>query len=130
MKLNKQTLKSMTIDELYNILKPSIDKLFKEYNYMKYSTNDLKKIIINNLNLDSINLEKINDNKLNDYLDKHLKNIINQDVSRKILSKNGYRYIVSYIEQNFHFSSDYTENIKQLKKISNFFVKINFYPTL
>lgn len=60
MKFDQQTFKSMSLDELYNILKPSIDKLFKVYNYMQYSTTDFKQLIIKSLDLTQ---KKFHENK-------------------------------------------------------------------
>lgn len=130
MKFAQHTFKSMSLDELYNILKPSVDKLFKEYSYMEYSTTDFKELIINSLDLVRRSLTEINDNALNAYLEKYLRKIIDQDVSKKILSENGYIYVVSYMEQKIEVSRDYTKILKQFKKVCNFFVNISCNPTL
>lgn len=130
MKFDQQAFKSMSLNELYGVLQPSIDKIFKEYNYMEYSDTDFKELIETSLKLVQQKQIKINDNDIYIDLENYLRNIINKNVSKRILSKNGYKYVVNYINQNIHISSNYKETLGQFKKICDFFIEINCYPTL
>ncbi len=130
MKSESKTFNYSSMDELYSILKPSIDKLYKEYDYMAYTYDEFKLLIEDSLKSITKVPENVNRNFLCNYLEKYLRKTINHDISLKILSDNGYIYVLNYIDTHYYESDDYTELFGQFQNFCAFFEQIKCCPTV
>ena len=122
--LATEKIKTMSFDELYKLLMPTLREIGKEYSYISSSNtaidNWLKKIvegkykkIINSDKITSINFSTVVRKNINYYLRK------------KFAEGKGLELFNRYIDKNIKVR-DTPQN--SLKKIVNFFDKFNYYP--
>ena len=124
----KDSPQPININSLYEKLYPSIKRLIKNYEFLDLSEEKFEKLIKEFLSqIQSKQSDtKINEteyiNKLKSYLEIYTKITINEPESTT-------KIINNYINQKLRYSNNSEENIKQLKKLSNFLKRNDFIPT-
>lgn len=125
MELTTEKIRTMSFDELYKLLTPTLRKIGKEYSYISSSNtaidNWLKKIveekykkIINSDKITSINFSAVVKKNINHYLKK------------TFTEENGLEIFNRYVDKNI---KEGKETQYSLKKIADFFYGFNYYPS-
>ena len=125
MELTTEKIRTMSFDELYKLLTPTLIKIGKEYSYISSSNtaidNWLKKIveekykkIINSDKITSINFSAIVKKNISHYLKK------------TFTEENGLEIFNRYVDKNI---KEGKETQYSLKKIADFFYGFDYYPS-
>ncbi len=125
MELTTEKIRTMSFDELYKLLTPTLRKIGKEYSYISSSNtaidNWLKKIveekykkIINSDKITSINFSAVVKKNINHYLKK------------TFTEENGLEIFNRYVDKNI---KEGKETQYSLKKIADFFYGFDYYPS-
>mgnify|MGYP004525362005 FL=1 len=125
MKLTTEKIRTMSFDELYKLLTPTLRKIGKEYSYISLSNtaidNWLKKIveekykkIMNSDKITSINFSAVVKKNINHYLKK------------AFTEGNGLEIFNRYVDKNI---KERKKPQYSLKKIADFFYGFNYYPS-
>lgn len=125
MELTTEKIRTMSFDELYKLLTPTLIKIGKEYSYISSSNtaidNWLKKIveekykkIINSDKITSINFSAVVKKNINHYLKK------------TFTEENGLEIFNRYVDKNI---KEGKETQYSLKKIADFFYGFDYYPS-
>ena len=120
MDLNQEKLKKLSNNKIYEILKPIIIEIYKDYKFTKINEEELKRIVF-----DEIEKSKQKyDNKIK--YEKYMK----MNISRAMLfytksklndNNSTIDLINSYIDANFQNDKDYSICLNNLKKLNRFF---------
>ena len=125
MELTTEKIRTMSFDELYKLLTPTLRKIGKEYSYISSSNiaidNWLKKIveekykkIINSDKVTSIDFTTVVKKNINHYLKK------------TFTEGNGVEIFNRYVDKNI---KEGKQTQYSLKKIADFFYGFNYYPS-
>ena len=132
MKITEEKLDKLTSEQIYEYISGTIDRIFKSYDYLNLSQEEIKKIVIKEIesSKDDYNEEK------NDYL-KFISQRINKDLNKKsqlLLSdeKIQFELINNFLNLKTHKASNLKSAINNLNKISLFLEnnKVNITPEL
>lgn len=125
MKLTTEKIKTMTFEELYQLLTPTLSKIRNDYSYLSSSSQTLdnwfKKIVEKKYNK-IINSDKI---ALVD-LPSLVKNNIKWYLKKRFDEGNGLELFNKYIDENIKAREKPQHS---LKKIVDFFYEFNYYPS-
>jgi len=132
MKITEEKLDKLTSEQIYEYISSTIDRIFKSYDYLNLSQEEIKKIVIKEIesSKDDYNEEK------NDYL-KFISQRIKKDLNKKsqlLLSdeKIQFELINNFLNLKTHKASNLKSAINNLNKISLFLEnnKVNITPEL
>ncbi len=122
MKLNIKKIKLYTIDELYSVLLPIINKIYKKYDYMNISKDEYKKLVMKVLNRCR---EENDEDKLNVfdvYFAEQLKRYTNEFLKELLKEDNNFVSITNnYISIKFSAKQSYDSILKQLNSMTKIF---------
>ena len=132
MKITEEKLDKLTSEQIYEYISSTIDRIFKSYDYLNLSQEEIKKLVIKEIesSKDDYNEEK------NDYL-KFISQRIKKDLNKKsqlLLSdeKIQFELINNFLNLKTHKASNLKSAINNLNKISLFLEnnKVNITPEL
>ncbi len=119
----------LSIQKIYSIILPLIDKLYNEYNYSEITKQEYNAIIMSTISQNINNLENTKSDYLNTYFERYFITNLNEYVTSKMSNeKNSYRIISNYINNNIKLSNDYENCLEQFRKIIRFFNNLNYNP--
>lgn len=131
MKLNIKKIKLYTKDELYSVLLPIIDKIYKSYNYLNIPMEEYKEYVMNILEKCQ---NEVDDEKLavfDIYFSEELKKYTNKILLKLLKDDDNFVTITSnYISLRFSSKLAYNDILNQLNNMANYFDNIGvvFYP--
>ncbi len=131
MKLEVGKLKNMDIEQISSIITPSILKLQEKYSYAMLKKIEYSEIIREGITLGLKRISKLESYKTidTDFLSKEINLVINSYIGKKVLKEETALIIFNnFINQNIKSSQDYSTNMKQFKKFSNFLKRIKNTP--
>lgn len=128
MGLSMKEINEMQNSEIYNILLPLINRIYKKFDYIGISQNEFKKLIFNEIN--SSKKMYNGDISYNEFIKKRIETIVIEEIKEMLKSsKSAVTIINNYINKNSKYFSTYDDSIKLLKKVDSFFELFNYLPT-
>ena len=132
MKITEEKLDKLTSEQIYEYISGTIDRIFKSYDYLNLSQEEIKKIVIKEIESSKADYNE----EKNDYL-KFISQRINKDLNKKsqlLLSdeKIQFELINNFLNLKTHKASNLKSAINNLNKISLFLEnnKVNITPEL
>lgn len=128
MGLSMKEINEMQNSEIYNILLPLINRIYKKFDYIGISQNQFKKLIFNEIN--SSKKMYNGDISYNEFIKKRIETIVIEEIKEMLKSsKSAVTIINNYINKNSKYFSTYDDSLKLLKKLDSFFELFNYLPT-
>lgn len=132
MKITEEKLDKLTSEQIYEYISGTIDRIFKSYDYLNLSQEEIKKIVIKEIESSKADYNE----EKNDYL-KFISQRIKKDLNKKsqlLLSdeKIQFELINNFLNLKTHKASNLKSAINNLNKISLFLEnnKVNITPEL
>lgn len=129
MDLNIKKVNQMSPNEIFDILLPLIDNIYKKTDYINISKNEFYELALNEIE-NSKNLYK-GDILYNKFIKKRIE-IVLAEKTKRILSNSDDAIIVinNYINKYFKKTTTYEDSVKSIKKLDSFFKLFHYLPNL
>ena len=119
MKITLEELKAKSIDELYDLLLSTFNKLYKAYEYL--SLNDEEKEKLFRDTIEYIKKYYSEQEDFNDYFKKIIKNKLKFIIKDKLDGPDSLKILNAYINKNISEKNDYNLCLRSINKIDRFF---------
>lgn len=129
MKLSVNKYKKLSVAEQYELLLPIVDKLYKKYYFLNYSSRDYQLLIKDWLSefktIEIEDEEACFSELFTTYLDASIKKYIRCEM----LKDTGILFINNYIDNIIQEKTPYREVANAFSKLCSFFTEIDYIPT-
>lgn len=129
MDLNIKKVNQMKSNEIFDILLPLIDNIYKKIDYINISKNEFYELVLNEIE-NSKNLYK-GDILYNKFIKQRIE-IVLAEKTKRMLSNSDDAIIVinNYINKYFKKTTTYEDSVKSIKKLDSFFKLFHYLPNL
>ena len=127
MKVSKDSLKKIELNELYNQVLPYLKETVALFNYIGITGVELKKEIMDIIELSKNEYD--DEESYEDYLNLKMRELLPNFFSKNIKNNNSIIVVLNnYINDNFSSKQSYICAFSNLKKLSMLFSVYNFFP--
>ncbi len=128
MELNLKKVQQLNPNQIYDLLQPTINKLYLSFIYISISNEEYEELIIKEIS-DSKKQYK-GDQKYSDYIKRKIRFQLSEITKKQIFNpKTSFTLLNNYITAKIINISDYINVIQSFNKLSNFLETYNYIPT-